>query len=114
MSQMPAPKTDFPLATASWDEAEYAAIQRVVDSGRFTMGPLVAEFERDLLIERTQAGLKRAKADGKVLGRPSLLSSDQHAEVCARRAMGASLAVLARELGVSRSAIHRAEKRRSP
>lgn len=41
------PMTDFPLATASWDEAEYAAIQRVIDGGRFTMGPLVAQFERD-------------------------------------------------------------------
>ena len=28
----------------------------------------VAEFERDLLIERTQAGLQRAKAEGKALG----------------------------------------------
>lgn len=37
----------FPLATSSWDAAEYAAIQHVVDSGRFTMGPLVAQFERD-------------------------------------------------------------------
>jgi CDP-6-deoxy-D-xylo-4-hexulose-3-dehydrase len=47
MSDSTTPVTDFPLATASWDEAEYAAIQRVVDSGRFTMGPLVAQFERD-------------------------------------------------------------------
>jgi putative DNA-invertase from lambdoid prophage Rac len=30
----------------------------------------VAEFERDLLIERTQAGLQRAKSEGKKLGRP--------------------------------------------
>lgn len=30
----------------------------------------VAEFERDLLIERTHAGLERAKAEGKRLGRP--------------------------------------------
>jgi len=37
----------FPLATSSWDEAEYAAIQKVVDSGRFTMGPLVKQFESD-------------------------------------------------------------------
>ncbi|QEE60857.1 DegT/DnrJ/EryC1/StrS family aminotransferase [Salinibacterium sp. dk2585] len=37
----------FPLATSSWDEAEYAAIQRVVDSGRFTMGPLVKQFEAE-------------------------------------------------------------------
>jgi DNA invertase Pin-like site-specific DNA recombinase len=30
----------------------------------------VAQFERDLLIERTQSGLKRAKSEGKTLGRP--------------------------------------------
>ncbi|MCA3576316.1 MAG: DegT/DnrJ/EryC1/StrS family aminotransferase [Bradyrhizobium sp.] len=39
-------ETAFPLATSSWDEAEYAALQRVIESGQFTMGPLVAEFER--------------------------------------------------------------------
>jgi CDP-6-deoxy-D-xylo-4-hexulose-3-dehydrase len=37
--------TAFPLATTSWDTAEYAAIQRVVDSGMFSMGPEVATFE---------------------------------------------------------------------
>lgn len=37
----------FPLATSSWDDKEYAALQAVVDSGRFTMGPLVAQFERE-------------------------------------------------------------------
>ncbi|MEN0083801.1 MAG: aminotransferase class I/II-fold pyridoxal phosphate-dependent enzyme [Leifsonia sp.] len=36
----------FPLATSTWDDAEYAAMHRVIESGRFTMGPLVAEFER--------------------------------------------------------------------
>jgi putative DNA-invertase from lambdoid prophage Rac len=30
----------------------------------------VAEVERDILIERMQAGLQRAKAQGKALGRP--------------------------------------------
>ncbi len=35
----------FPLATMTWDRAEYDAIQRVIDSGRFTMGDRVAEFE---------------------------------------------------------------------
>lgn len=38
--------TGFPLATSTWDDAEYAALQSVIASGRFTMGPLVAEFER--------------------------------------------------------------------
>ncbi len=36
----------FPLATASWDEKEYAAIQRVIESGFFSMGKEVAAFER--------------------------------------------------------------------
>jgi CDP-4-dehydro-6-deoxyglucose reductase, E1 len=35
----------FPLATSSWGVEEEQAIQRVVDSGRYTMGPRVAEFE---------------------------------------------------------------------
>lgn len=82
-------------------------------AGKMTMSVInaVAEFERDLLIERTQAGLKRAKAEGKVLGRPSVLSPDQHAQIRTRRAQGASLGLLAKELGVSRSAIHRAARR---
>src|SRR5215207_905742 len=41
----------------------------------------VAEFERDLLIERTQAGLSRAKAEGKTLGRPPSLTDDQRRAV---------------------------------
>lgn len=35
----------YPLATTTWDDAEYEAIKRVTESGRFTMGPLVKEFE---------------------------------------------------------------------
>ncbi len=82
-------------------------------AGRMTMGVLnaVAEFERDLLIERTQAGLTRAKAEGKTLGRRASLTAIQQAEVRAKRAAGASLGVLAKEYGVSRAAIQRVEKR---
>lgn len=38
---------NFPLATSSWDEREYEAIQRVIRSGMFSMGAEVAAFERD-------------------------------------------------------------------
>ncbi|GAB7553339.1 recombinase family protein [Novosphingobium sp. 11B] len=82
-------------------------------AGRMTMGVInaVAEFERDLLIERTQAGLSRAKAAGQRLGRPSSLSDAQQAEVRIQRASGASLGTLAKQYGVSRAAIQRIEKR---
>lgn len=36
----------YPLATATWDQAEYDAIQRVVTSGMFTMGLEVQTFEK--------------------------------------------------------------------
>ena len=82
-------------------------------AGRMTMGVIaaVAEFERDLLIERTQAGLSRAKAAGKALGRPQALSSEDQGAIRTERAAGASLGALAQRFGVSRSAIQRVEKR---
>lgn len=45
-------------------------------AGKMTMQVIaaVAEFERDLLIERTQAGLERARQAGKRFGRPPSLS----------------------------------------
>ena len=82
-------------------------------AGKMTMAVIaaVAEFERDLLIERTQAGLIRAKAQGKKLGRPSSLSPAQQDAVNLRRRGGESLRTLAKEFGVSCSAIQRAERR---
>lgn len=82
-------------------------------AGKMTMGVInaVAEFERDLLIERTQAGLSRAKAQGKRLGRPAALSSDQQRSILAERKAGVSLSVLAKQYGVSRAAIQRVERR---
>lgn len=81
-------------------------------AGKMTMAVIaaVAEFERDLLVERTQAGLSRAKAQGKKLGRPSSLTVEQQDVIRRRRVAGASLGMLAKEFGVSRSAIQRVER----
>ncbi|MEJ1230371.1 MAG: DegT/DnrJ/EryC1/StrS family aminotransferase [Galbitalea sp.] len=37
----------LPLATSTWDDNELAALDRVIKSGRFTMGPAVREFETE-------------------------------------------------------------------
>ena len=71
----------------------------------------VAEFERDLLIERTQSGLARAKASGKALGRPPALSVAAQREIIQKRQDGVSLGVLAKHFGVSRAAIQRVERK---
>lgn len=65
----------------------------------------VAEMERDLLVERTQAGLARAKAEGKTLGRPSKTSPEQRAEIQRRLDAGESVSAMARLYGVSRANI---------
>eukprot|EP00456_Euglypha_rotunda_P040488 TRINITY_DN3126_c0_g1_i6.p1 TRINITY_DN3126_c0_g1~~TRINITY_DN3126_c0_g1_i6.p1 ORF type:complete len:196 (-),score=9.21 TRINITY_DN3126_c0_g1_i6:265-852(-) len=82
-------------------------------AGKMTMSVIaaVAEFERDLLIERTQAGLSRAKAEGKALGRPMTLTAAQQAEIADKRKAGISIRALANEYGTSIASIQRAETR---
>jgi hypothetical protein len=70
-----------------------------------TMLAAVAEMERDLLVERTQSGLARAKSEGKTLGRPSKTTADQRAEIVAKHAQGESVSALARLHAVSRASI---------
>jgi putative DNA-invertase from lambdoid prophage Rac len=81
-------------------------------AGKMTMQVIaaVAEFERDLLVERTQAGLARAKGEGKTLGRPARLSEKQRKEVARRLQAGETVSGLAREFDVHRATIIRVRK----
>lgn len=78
-------------------------------SGKMIMTVIsaMAEFERDLLVERTQSGLARAKSQGKSLGRPRSLGATQINLVEQRLAKGETIAGLAREFGTSRQSIMR-------
>lgn len=84
-------------------------------AGKMTMGVIasVAEFERDLLIERTQAGLTRARAEGKTLGRPSALTTDEQGEVLRHLAAGEAVAKLARDFNTSRTTIQRLREKQA-
>lgn len=70
-----------------------------------TMLAAVAEMERDLLIERTQSGLARAKSEGKILGRPSKTTPEQRVDILAKYAAGISVSELARQNQISRANI---------
>lgn len=78
-------------------------------AGKMTMGVInhVAQFERDLLIERTQSGLDRAKANGKILGRPNVLSDAQKIQAIQNLQAGKAVAAIARDLNVSRQTVMR-------
>lgn len=66
----------------------------------------VAEFERDLILERQKEGIALAKAAGKYKGRKPILSADKIIEIRRRAAAGERKAVLAREYCVSRQTLY--------
>src|SRR5829696_7883121 len=65
-----------------------------------------AEFERSMLIERTRAGLDRARAQGKRLGRP-ITPDDVTRRVHELRCEGMGMDRIARELGIGKSVAQR-------
>jgi len=78
-------------------------------AGKMTMGVInaVAQFERDLLIERTQSSLARAKSNGKTLGRPKIFSELQKKQITQQLQEGNTIAAIARNFNTSRQTIMR-------
>jgi putative DNA-invertase from lambdoid prophage Rac len=62
-------------------------------------------MEQDLLVERTQAGLARAKSEGKTLVRPSKTTAAQRSETVAQYQADESVSALAKAFAVSRASI---------
>jgi len=82
------------------------------EAGRLVFGLMaqIAEFERGLIRERVNAGLKAAKARGQALGRKPRLTQHQRKEAARMAAEGRSYAEIAATLGVARSIAFRAVK----
>jgi DNA invertase Pin-like site-specific DNA recombinase len=72
-------------------------------SGRALFGMLsvFGEFERAMIVERTKAGMARARAQGKAIGRP-VLDAEMRQKIAERAATGATAYAIAKELGVDR------------
>jgi DNA invertase Pin-like site-specific DNA recombinase len=93
---------------------EFVSLRENLDTG----GPLgravivivsaVAELERNLIIERVRAGLRRARLEGRVLGRRPI--EIDRAGLLRDRTRGLSLAQLARAYKISRTSVARALK----
>lgn len=72
----------------------------------FQMMGVFAEFERAIIRERVLAGLARAKAEGKKLGRPRVSAATEN-KVLVLRAIGTGIQKIARTLGVGASVVQR-------
>lgn len=91
---------------------QLGGIDLTSSAGKMTMGIVntMAEFERDLIIERTKMGLINAKAKGVILGRPPKLNSEDKVTIAKKIKEGVSVSALAREFNVARPSIQRIKR----
>jgi len=87
------------------------AIDTTTPAGRmfFSVTGAFAEFERGMIRERVNAGLARAKAQGKTLGRPKVAAGTEKA-IRERLAAGTGMLKVATELGIGTSTVQRIAK----
>ena len=66
----------------------------------------IAEFEREMLLERQREGIAKAKAEGRYRGRKPTARA-KTAEVCKLAAEGRRASAIASQLGISRASVYR-------
>jgi DNA invertase Pin-like site-specific DNA recombinase len=78
-------------------------------TGRMVAGILmsIAEYERELVRERTALKLEHARKSGRKFGRPAKLTSDQAALAQRMKANGETAATICRTLGIGRTTLYR-------
>jgi putative DNA-invertase from lambdoid prophage Rac len=86
---------------------QLGALDLTSSTGEMTVKVLaaVADFERDLIIERTQAGQARARAEGKRFGRPPKTNEADRREIMRRLIQGETVTAVAKAFGVSRGTV---------
>jgi DNA invertase Pin-like site-specific DNA recombinase len=88
-------------------------LDTVSSSGRMMMKLIgvLEEWNREMLIERTNAGLARAKANGTKLGRKKTVTDDMTSKIIELRNAQKSIRAIASEVGVSTATVQRELKK---
>ena len=78
-------------------------------SGRMMMKLIgvLEEWNREMLVERTNAGLARTVANGTKLGRKSVLTPTIESDILAAKENGLSIRKIAETVGINRGAVQR-------
>ncbi|TIQ99471.1 recombinase family protein [Mesorhizobium sp.] len=86
-----------------------AAVDTTTRTGKLVMGilALIAEFETEIRKERQMEGIAKAKAEGRMGGRPKLLNSEIEGRIRELRASGTSIRGIAAEVGFSKATVQK-------
>jgi DNA invertase Pin-like site-specific DNA recombinase len=105
-----------------WDDADAAGVRVIVidqgidtstAAGRLQRNMLaaLAEFERELILERTRAGIARARALGRKFGAPRRIPESVAKEVRGRREQGESLRMISKRMNLKLGGVRSVLKR---
>lgn len=86
-----------------------AAVDTTTRTGKLVMGilALIAEFETEIRRERQMEGIAKAKAEGRMGGRPKLLTEDTIEEIKRLRSEGLSIRMIATEVKFSKATVQK-------
>jgi DNA invertase Pin-like site-specific DNA recombinase len=86
-----------------------AAVDTTSRTGKLVMGilALIAEFETEIRRERQMEGIARAKAEGRMGGRPKLVTDQVENEIRKLRKDGISIRKIAAEIGFSKATVQK-------
>jgi putative DNA-invertase from lambdoid prophage Rac len=93
-----------PLITCAPSQVFFQTTQGAVRNLLFGLFSALSEMERELLSERTKAGLARAREQGKVIGRPAIVFDAD--EVNRLFASGMTVTQVCKHLGVSKASVY--------
>jgi DNA invertase Pin-like site-specific DNA recombinase len=85
------------------------AVDTTSRTGKLVMGilALIAEFETEIRKERQMEGIAKAKAEGRIGGRPKLVTDAVEAEIRKLRKEGISIRKIAAEIGFSKATVQK-------
>jgi DNA invertase Pin-like site-specific DNA recombinase len=85
------------------------AVDTTTRTGKLVMGilALIAEFETEIRRERQMEGIARAKAEGRMGGRPKLVTDELRDAIIRRKADGLSIRKIAAEIGLSKATVQK-------
>lgn len=86
-----------------------AAVDTTTRTGKLVMGilALIAEFETEIRRERQMEGIAKAKAEGRMGGRPKLVTESIEAQIHKLRGQGISIRKIATEVGFSKATVQK-------
>lgn len=101
--------TDLTAKGVAFKVLDDSAVDTSSRTGKLVMGilALIAEFETEIRRERQMEGIAKAKAEGRVGGRPKLVKDDTEARIIALQSEGMSIRKIATDVGFSKATVQK-------